>query len=407
MKKILWNNDVKKNSYNGKVIYSNCNNGEWIRIGNDISDVIEYYIKNGCEDSNVRFFNPEDKKTFDMVMTQMEEIGVLVDKRQPKQNGLISFELTSKCNLHCIHCCVDAGKISPNELKKDEWIVAFDKAIQWNPRAIMLSGGEPMIRKDFFELLKYLRVNYSGKIVVSTNGTLISEDNVVELVKNSDEIDISLDGYDEKSCSVIRGKGVFNKVINSINLLHKNGFDNIVLSMAIGSKNSEWEEEFLKLNERLGTDSMVRLFSPVGRGEESKDLFLNDDEYELYIPKDYLNKEDNDFRVSCCSAGKFELFVSCDGSIYPCPSYFNDKYILGNVLDKNTLNDVVINCSHEFLIKKAFDNNSLSGDKCLECPVSEFCWTCPGTINEIKTQDALDKYCNKMFSFLTRKIWEE
>ena len=59
MKKILWNNDVKKNSYNGKVIYSNCNNGEWIRIGNDISDVIEYYIKNGCEDSNVRFSNPE------------------------------------------------------------------------------------------------------------------------------------------------------------------------------------------------------------------------------------------------------------------------------------------------------------------------------------------------------------
>lgn len=49
-----------------------------------------------------------------------------------------------------------------------------------------------------------------------TNGTLIIPKNVEEIVSQIDSLDISLDGADEESCAVIRGKGVFEKVVSSI-----------------------------------------------------------------------------------------------------------------------------------------------------------------------------------------------
>ena len=60
-----------------------------------------------------------------------------------------------------------------------------------------------------------------------TNGTLITPKNVKEIVSQIDSIDISLDGADEESCAVIRGKGVFEKVVSSIKLLQSHGFSKI------------------------------------------------------------------------------------------------------------------------------------------------------------------------------------
>lgn len=73
-----------------------------------------------------------------------------------------------------------------------------------------------MLRSDFLTVLGYLRSIYNGKITLMTNGTLIIPKNVEEIVSQIDSIDISLDGADEESCAVIRGKGVFEKVVSSI-----------------------------------------------------------------------------------------------------------------------------------------------------------------------------------------------
>ncbi|KAA5807351.1 radical SAM protein [Thermoanaerobacterium thermosaccharolyticum] len=70
---------------------------------------------------------------------------------------------------------------------------------KWNPKSIMLSGDEPMVRTDFFELLLYLKSIYNGNIILSTNGLLISEENVDILTKCVTSMSISLDGADEES----------------------------------------------------------------------------------------------------------------------------------------------------------------------------------------------------------------
>ena len=115
-----------------------------------------------------------------------------------------------------------------------------------------------MLRKDFFEILKYLKSKYDGKVSISTNGTFINNKNVDQLSKHTDQIDISVDGVDEETCSLVRGSGVFNKVIESVNLLKSRGFNNISLSMAFGDRNAHLESQFIELNECLGTIPIVR-----------------------------------------------------------------------------------------------------------------------------------------------------
>lgn len=152
---------------------------------------------------------------------------------------------------------------------------------------ITLSGGEPLLRKDFKELLVYLRSNYNGHIGVSTNGTLITNSNADLLVKYADQIDISIDGVDEETCSIVRGKGVFENVIRNIKVLQDKGFNNVSLSMVFSDKNEYLEPAFLELNRQLGTTPITRVFAEIGRGKDSKNIFSDKGIDDVYIPETF------------------------------------------------------------------------------------------------------------------------
>ena len=132
-----------------------------------------------------------------------------------------------------------------------------------------------------------------GKIILSTNGTFINDKNVDILAKCAYKIDISLDGVDEESCSIVRGPGVFDKVINNVKLLKNTGFEKISLSMAVSDKNKHLETEFNKLNELLGTTPLVRAFTPVGRGKDNRNIFSDKGIDEVYISEEFLSDDYN------------------------------------------------------------------------------------------------------------------
>lgn len=76
-----------------------------------------------------------------------------------------------------------------------------------------------------------------------------------------------------KTCSIIRGKGIFNKVIESVKLLQNNGFHQISLSIVTGDKNEYIEEKFRELSDKLKTKAIIRRFMSIGRGKDSKEIF--------------------------------------------------------------------------------------------------------------------------------------
>lgn len=395
-----------------KVILGNIETGEWIRISKEVYDILNLGIENKftIEDLKLNLYDDEDRTYIHNLYNRLYEI-CIIDEENNKDlaNELVSFEITHRCNLNCIHCCIDADGVDSdkNDLSTNEMKNIFDKIIKWNPRRIMLSGGEPMLRNDFIELLTYLKTNYNGRIILSTNGTLINEKNVSVLAGSVYQIDISLDGADEESCSIVRGKGVFGKVIENVKLLKNTGFNNITLSMAVSDKNEHLESKFNKLNESLGTRPLIRVFSPVGRGKDNIDVFSDKGIEEVYIPEEYLNDDyDKAFGVCSCSAGNREILISYNGDLYPCIAFMNSKNKLGNIMEIESLNNLNSNESNNQHQLDGIINSQLYKD-CKDCKVNLFCWTCPGEFEELKHNElAFKDRCSKIKPALYKRVWE-
>lgn len=189
--------------------------------------------------------------------------------RIPTDEIRLSWDITNKCNLRCTHCCVSAGENKHGEeLSTFNLLEIADKIIDLNPFSICISGGEPLVRNDFIKIIKYIKSKYNGKLKLMTNGTLIDNKMAEFIVANFDSVDVSIDGVDEETCSVIRGKGVFRNVIASINLLKEYGMKQISGSMLTFNKTKNLNIKFCQMCDELGIYPITRVFDPIGRGKK-------------------------------------------------------------------------------------------------------------------------------------------
>lgn len=146
------------------------------------------------------------------------------DKRNLLVNKpeLIIFDITHRCNINCDIC--DIRKDKPiKEFTTEEIIDIISQAIRWNVPDFVLSGGEPLLRKDVFKILDFVKQkDYS--IGILTNGTLLNKDMLSKLqpylVSGSLSLTISLDAISPRIHDKIRGcKEVFAKTIAAFKIL--------------------------------------------------------------------------------------------------------------------------------------------------------------------------------------------
>lgn len=154
----------------------------------------------------------EDKKFYES--TQPEEV------RVKKVEGALHMALTHGCNLHCTHCYLDAGKLMDDELTTEEWKSVVDKFTEvYGESIITLSGGEPLLRQDFFEIAEHAK-SRGLSLFLMTNGTLINTQEVAtRLARLMDKIQISVEGTSPETTDAIRGKGTFNRILTAIQFL--------------------------------------------------------------------------------------------------------------------------------------------------------------------------------------------
>lgn len=404
-----WAENIKCMSHKDKVVLANLNNGTWVRTNRVSYQIVQKILKSGLGIEKIKFEEESDRKYIMDIIQAFCACNILLAESQTEEfvNRHISVELTNHCNLHCAHCCVEAGDGATEDLSTKDIIEILDKCIAWNPKRLSLSGGEPLIRKDFWDILDYTRNHYCGTISISTNATCISEENAELLCRNADEIDISIDGIDESTCAAVRGEGVFEKVIKGIQILHAHNFRNISLSMVFSDKNEGLKKQFYKLNEQLGTKPVLRSFAQTGRGQQSKSIFTDCGPDDVYISKDYLDPENKDpVGARSCSAGVQMCFIRYNGDVYPCPSYMDEEYCLGNILTAGSLNELLLD-QNRSMAEKIAEKDMLASRKCRDCEVSVFCWTCPGIAYRPKTERALEKYCSLHKPVLMHRIWGE
>ena len=110
---------------------------------------------------------------------------------------LVFWELTTGCNLRCIHCRASATELmSPEDLSYAESCRVVDQIAEYAPLILVLSGGEPLWRRDVFDIAR--RGKEKGlRVALATNGTLIDEAMAQRIFDAGIErVAISLDGAD-------------------------------------------------------------------------------------------------------------------------------------------------------------------------------------------------------------------
>jgi radical SAM protein with 4Fe4S-binding SPASM domain len=137
---------------------------------------------------------------------------------------VVVWNITKRCNLRCIHCYIDASKATrENELTTEEAKLVIEDLAEFGVPVILFSGGEPLLRKDLFELGRYAREK-GIRTVISTNGTLITS-SLAKKIKESGflYVGISLDGLEKTNDKFRKQKGAFNKTLSGIRNCKKNG----------------------------------------------------------------------------------------------------------------------------------------------------------------------------------------
>ncbi len=130
---------------------------------------------------------------------------------------VVVWNITRRCNLKCVHCYAQADdRDFEGELSTQEGKALIDDLAQFGAPVLLLSGGEPLVRKDLPELAAYA-VEKGMRAVISTNGTLITR-NMAEILKKIglSYVGISVDGMEEVNDRFRGVKGAFKSALQGI-----------------------------------------------------------------------------------------------------------------------------------------------------------------------------------------------
>jgi radical SAM protein with 4Fe4S-binding SPASM domain len=137
---------------------------------------------------------------------------------------MLHLYLTNRCNLQCPHCYMDAGSRSDGELTTADWCHVLDEfSTVYGPSLVAFSGGEPLLRRDLFDLAAHAR-SHGHQLSLFTNGTLIPDERAAgRLGALFDWVQVSLDGATAPVHDAVRGPGTFARVVGAIRLLVDTG----------------------------------------------------------------------------------------------------------------------------------------------------------------------------------------
>jgi len=169
---------------------------------------------------------------------------------------LVFWELTTGCNLSCIHCRASATELmSPDDLSTAECLDVVDQIASYAPLILVLSGGEPLWRRDVFEIARHA-VSKGLRVALATNGTLIDETMAIRIKEAGIvRVAISLDGADKHTHDAFRGHvGAFEASLRGIRHLQELGISTQI-NTTVSKHNSHQLQETLELAKRLKVDA--------------------------------------------------------------------------------------------------------------------------------------------------------
>lgn len=166
-----------------------------------------------------------------------------------------TFELTARCNFHCpmcyVHMSEEQVQAAGRELTAAEWIAIAHQAKENGMIFALLTGGEPFVRKDFFEIYKAMK-EMGILISINSNGSMLSGEILRRLLEDPPfRINISLYGGCNETYQNMCGQPVFDKVVNNIRALREAGVE-VTLKLSITPYNFQDIEKIYTVSQELG-----------------------------------------------------------------------------------------------------------------------------------------------------------
>ncbi len=283
----------------------------------------------------------------------------------------IAWEITRRCNLNCVHCRSSSGMESKEhpDFSFEEACRVIDDISGYAKPVIVLSGGEPLLREDVFDIAKY-GTEKGLRMCLASNGTLVTDEICVKIKESGIRIvSLSLDGSTAEIHDDFRSqKGAFAGTINAAELFKKHGIEFIVNS-SFTKRNQEDIASVYKLAKKLGATAWYMfMIVPTGRGEDIMEELISKEDYEELLDWHYeMEKNESDIlvRPTCaphyyrvqlqkkkeqkdkferrtlkfstggakgCIAGQLIALIDVDGNVLPC-SYFPKA--AGNVREES------------------------------------------------------------------------
>jgi len=196
---------------------------------------------------------------------------------------LVAWEVTRACNLACAHCRAAAiDEPDPKQLTTAEGFTLIDQIASMGPDIILiLTGGEPLLRPDIFDLAK--RGAEKGlRVVMAPNGTLVTADAARRIRESGIErISISIDGATAAEHDRLRGvKGAFDRAVAGIEHARGAGLE-VQINTTITRHNLSQLDAIQSLAVSLGAVAQhIFLLVPTGRGRDLPEEVLSPQEYE-------------------------------------------------------------------------------------------------------------------------------
>jgi heme b synthase len=319
----------------------------------------------------------------------------------------IAWEITRRCNLNCVHCR-SSSKLEVKDhpdFSFDEAKRVLDDISSFAQPVVVLSGGEPLLRKDVFDIAAY-GTEKGLRMCLATNGTLVTEE-ICHNIKESGirMVSLSLDGASAAVHDDFRNQiGAFEGTIKAAGLFRKHGIE-FLINSSFTKRNQEEVPKIYKLAKELGATAWYMfMIVPTGRGQDILAELISPEDYEELLNWHYdMEKEEDDMlvRPTCaphyyrivlqrskndkekfkrrslkfstggskgCLAGQLICLIDVDGEVLPC-SYFPKS--AGNIR-RQSFKDIWENSE---LFKSLRDFKSYKGS-CGSCEYINVCGGC-------------------------------
>jgi heme b synthase len=207
---------------------------------------------------------------------------------------LVAWEITRSCNLYCAHCRAAAHSGGyEGELSTEECFKLVDQIAEVGKPILILTGGEPLLRPDVFDIGKYA-VGKGFRVVMGTNGTMVTESIATQMkAVPLSRISVSLDFPTPELQDKFRGaKGAFESALAGIKNAQAAGVE-VQINMTVTRKNAEYLPELVDLALELGVAAFHPfMLVPTGRGKGLAQEELSPEDYESTLEWIYQQQQE-------------------------------------------------------------------------------------------------------------------